>query len=237
MIYGFMTRVHDFTGLGLKEFIAGIGTLFATFIGAWLAFQFAKAQRDRERAEKEIAAGNRALYTLTAIFNQTYQHQEDIVAPIRGRDDAWLNMAATSPLTENVGFDLTDLSFVLQAKPEVFSQVLLEEQRFKLLAHMISEHASLMLNIVWPRLETAGIGMGELRPDEYVKNTLGPGIVRRLERGSAAIIKNTDDNVEFIKVAFGRLRSTLKELYPDRLFVDFKFKETRPAAASDGSTA
>ena len=56
---------------------------------------------------------------------------------------------------------------------------------------------------------------------------LGPGVVRRLERGSAAIIKNTDDNVELIKVAFGRLRSTLKELYPDRLFVDFKFKESK----------
>ena len=225
MIYGFITRVHDFTGFGLKEFIAGIGTLFATFIGAWLAFQFAKVQRDREKAEKEIAAGNRALYTLTAIFNQTYQHQDEIIAPICGTGDAWLNMAVTSPLTENVGFDLTDLSFVLQAEPAVFQQVLLEEQRFKSLAHMISEHATLMLNIVWPRMEAAGIGMGvEPRPEEYVKSALGPGTVRRLEVGSAGIIKNTDDNVELIKVAFGRLRSTLKELYPDRLSLDFKFK-------------
>jgi lipid-binding SYLF domain-containing protein len=139
-----------FSWITAKGLISGIGTLVATFLGAFFAFQFAKVQRERERTDKEIAAGNRALYILTTIFDQTYQHQEEIVASKRGKPDAWLNLAAASPLSENIGFDLTDLSFVLQSEPAVFAQVLLEEQRFRLLAHMIGDHRSLVLDLVWP---------------------------------------------------------------------------------------
>lgn len=226
----FAISIREF--FGTKEIIVGIvsliGTLFATFVGAWIAFQFARYQRKKERFDSEVAAGNRALFTLTTMYNQTFQHQEEIVADYRDRGDAWLNLPATEPLNENLSFEIRDLSFLLQNAAPVFQKVLLEEARFKLLARMIAAHRSLILATVWPRLEAGGINMVQQRPESEVMGILGPGIVKQLKVTSDGIIKNCDENVASLTTAFVDLRKALKQLYPDRRFIDFKFKE--PAA-------
>ena len=167
-----VTGVRQF--LGTKEIFTGIGTLFATFIGAWLAFRFASVQRDRERVKSEVAAGNRALFTLTVMYNETYQHQNEIIEQVRGRSDAWLNMPVTSRLSENLSFDIKDLSFLLQADSTIFQQVLLEEARFKLVASMIADHSSLNFTIIWPRMEAAGISRGMQHQKKSLRNYLEP---------------------------------------------------------------
>ena len=182
-------------------------------------------QKEKEKIDSEVAAGNRALFTLTLIYNLTFQQQEEIVADFRDREDAWLNLPAASPLNENLSFEIKDLSFLLQSAATVFQKVLLEEARFKLLAYMIADHRSLNLTTVWPRLEAGGISIAQQRPESEVMHILGPGIVKQLKVTSEGIIKNCDENVISLKAAFLDLRNSLKQLYPDRRFIDFKFKE------------
>src|SRR5262245_40198987 len=68
-----------------------IGPLVGSFFGASCAFAFASYQRNRERKESEVAAGNRALFTLTQMYSELRQVQKEIIDPYRGKDDAWLN--------------------------------------------------------------------------------------------------------------------------------------------------
>ena len=157
------------------------------------------------------------------MFNQTFQHEQEAVDEYRERTDAWLNLPATAPLNENMSFEIKELSFLLQSNPTIFQTVLLEEARFKLLAYYIADHRSFTLTTVWPRLEAAGINMAQPRPENEVMRILGAGTVKRLKVTSEGIIKNCDENVVSLKAAFVDLRKALKELYPDRRFIDFKF--------------
>jgi len=209
--------------IGAKEILTGVGTLFATFIGAWLAFKFTLRKENRERVEKEVAAGNRALFILTEMYNQTVQQQKNAVDPFRGNPAAWFYLPAGLPLSRNLSFDMQELTFLLQSYPKVFHQVLLEESRFKLLGFLIEDHRSLIFTVIWPRLEAAGVKLGQALSIGELMQVLGAGAGQRLQQTSDNIMKNSDENVASLKAAIMDLRLTLRKIYPDRKFIDFKF--------------
>jgi len=204
----------------VNQAIAAVGTLVASFAGAWFAFTFAKVQRDRERIDADVAAGNIALFVLSEMWSELRQHQIEVVEPNRGKTDVWLNLPESQPLTESLSFDMKALSFVLQFDAPTFQQLLLEQRRFQQDAYMIEQHRSILVSIVNPRLEAAGLRVGEGRPLAEFERIVGSGTARRLKLLTAAIIENFDDNVKTSREAFIRLRSVLKMIYPDRKFID-----------------
>ena len=194
--------------------ISGIGTLTATFVGAWIAFKFASLKTIRERKDDEVAAGNRALFILSWMWNEIKQHQKEIVDPYRGKHDAWFNLHVSPPLKDDISFDMKDLAFVMEANPAVFQQVFLEGERYRLAVYLIEEHRRLILVQSWPRLEAAGLILGDNRPEAEIQKILGPATVQQLKITSEAIIRNFDENEQSIRQAFVALRAELKKLYP-----------------------
>ncbi len=217
-----ITWVHANFSISGREFLGGIGTVVASFAGAWFAFRFAKFQRTQEREDDQVAAGNRALFTLIKMYNALRQHQKEVVDPYRDKSDAWLNLHVSQPLDGSLSFDMKELSFVMQAAATTFAEVLIEEERFRLAAFLVKEHRRVMLSEVWPRLEAAGIRVGENRPVAEIESIIGVSTVHTLKVITDAIIKNFDENVISSKRAFKKLRGALKWIYPNRKFVDFK---------------
>jgi hypothetical protein len=214
--------------VSVDKLMAGLGALVGTFVGAWLAFRFAKTARDQTKADDNVTAGNLALFTLTTMWNQTRQHQKEVVAEYRNREDAWLNLPAASPLNEKLTFELKDLAFVAQLAPTAFANLLMEQERFRLAAYMVEEHRRIALEEAWPKLAAAGITMNEGRPVEEVERALGPGITRQLKVITAGIINNFDENEASLKKAFVELRSALLKIFSERKFINFKFDSDPP---------
>jgi Mg2+/citrate symporter len=91
-----------------------LGALFSTFIGAFLAFLFGIRQRERQRVNQEVTAGNLALSTLYEMWERQLQFQREVVEPFRNRRDAWLNLTIGTPLDSvDLKLDRNDLGFVL----------------------------------------------------------------------------------------------------------------------------
>jgi hypothetical protein len=208
------------TALTAKEMLGAVGTLVASFAGAWFAFRFARYQRERERTDTEVAAGNRALFSLTVMYNALRQHQKEIVEPYRDRHDAYLNLHVSQPLPK-VSFEMKELTFLMQVDAKTFQELLLEEERFRFAAYLIEQHRTLVLSQVWPRWEAAGLKIGDNRPEGEVEAILGPAIVQQLKVTTRAIITNFDENVKSSLQVFKKLRARLKLMYPNRKFVDF----------------
>jgi len=204
-----------------KDLLVGLGTLVASFVGAWFAFQFANYQREREKVDQQIAAGNRALFTLTAMYNGLKQYQKEIIDPYRGKDDGWLNLHVTLPLNADLSFDMKDLSFVMETNAVAFQHVFLEEQRFRMAAYMVEYHRRVLVSDAWPRLTAAGIGLDERRPLRDIEMALDPATIRQLKVITAGLITNVDDDVKSSMDVFKELRAALKSIYPDRKFIDF----------------
>ena len=209
-----------------KEIIAGFGTLVASFAGAWFAFRFARLQREKQRVDDEVAAGNRALVTLARMWNATKMYQRTVVDPYRGKTDAWINLHISQPLNADLSFDMKELSFMMKAAgAAAFQQIFLEEERYKLAAYLVEEHRRLLLTEAWPRMESAGLQLKEQIPTTEMERIIGIGTVQQLKVTTSGIITNFDENVKSLRQAFMNLRAALKNIFPERKFIDFKFGE------------
>lgn len=128
------------------DLINPIATLVAAFAGAWFAFLFERRQQYQKETARHVTAANKALYTSFNIWNVQAQLRKEVIDPFRNRPDAWLNMAATVPARYGLtSYDAEAMSFLLGKEAEIYSKLLLEEQRIDLVIKMIEAALDLCL--------------------------------------------------------------------------------------------
>jgi hypothetical protein len=217
--------------LSQQDLKTALGTLLGTLAGGLIPFGFVLLKARYDRKEDEIAGGTRALVTLMQMWNATKQHQRVFVDPYRGRRDAWINLHVGPPLDPELSFDTKDLTFLMQKSPKVFMQVLMEGNRYRMATHLVEEHRRLAIEVVWPKLEAAGITSAEPKPDDEIKRIIGPAAVKQLEVITGEIITQFDKNVHSTQEAFTSLRAELVRLFPKTRFLNLKFEveDTAPA--------
>ena len=202
-----------------------ITTLVAAFGGAWLAFQLERKRRDDDETQKRVGVANRALYTLFNFWNILEQFRKEAIEPFHGKPDAWLNMPATVPSKYGlIAFEAGELSFLLQVEDAmVFSELLLEEQRFAQAVHMIELRSSIVLNQVFPRFAATGVNVGTTLLEPDVEKIVGIDTVHKLKVLGEAIVTNVDADLKSIVAAHDQLRAAMKRLYPELKFIQVEF--------------
>ena len=137
-------------------FLNALVALVSVFLGAFFAYRFERTQRKKEQNELEVAAGNRALFTLFRMSSALRQYQIEMVEEYRTKDDRWLNFPAGSALPDTpLLFDAKDLSFVLQSTPSAFQFLFLEADRFEIAKRYIEDRNRMIRTEVFPTLSAA----------------------------------------------------------------------------------
>jgi len=219
------------TPVDLAVLFDPLATLVAAFAGAWLAFKFERRHKTEAEKGQRIAAGNRALYTLFNIWNVQEQFRKEIIEPYRGKEDAWLNMAATVPSKYGLHtFDAEALSFLLEVDAELYSSLMLEEQRFDFAVQLVAQRSQLVLGSVFPRLAQANIAVGTTVGIREMEVALGTDVVHKLKILSEGLTTNISENLQSIEEVHDKLRDVLKRLYPEQKFVKVQFHLDQGAA-------
>ena len=215
-----------------KDILASLVTLIATFAGAWGAFRFENRRRKTEEDEKRIGAANRALYVIYHYWNLLEQFRKEVLEPHRGRQDAWLNVAAhPAALMPTNRFQPNDLQFLLQVEhADTYVTLMLEEERVLLALNLITARSNLVLNVVFPRMAGAGIKVGQSMASGQIEDVLGADVTHQLKEITTAIFKNVEEDLVSLRAAHDKMHSTMKTLYPDRKFVQILFEESSVAA-------
>jgi hypothetical protein len=211
-----------------KDLLAALATLVASFAGAWAAFALEGQRRSREKQEREVAAGNRAIYTVYGMWNVLEQYRKEVIEPFRKRDDAWLNLAAQpAPPAQAERFQVSDLQLLIdKGHAPVFATLLLEQQRYDLAIGLIRSRSDLVLAEVFPKLSAARVEVGQSRDQKAVEEILGIDVCHRLRQTTAAIIANVDQDLASLREAYTLLRDTLKTVYPKQKFLEIIFEDT-----------
>lgn len=215
-----------------KDLIAAFAALIASFAGAWAAFALENCRRSREERQRQLGSANRALYTLFQYWNTLEQYRKEVIEAYRGRRDAWLNLAANpvSPIALH-SFKADDLQFLLQAgKPEVFAEIMLEEQRFNLAVGLIRERSDIVLQRVFPRMAQAGFGVGKPATEAEVEAAIGIDITHKLKMLTEAIVRNVDEDLASLRSAHDSLRKAMSELHPKQKTIEVQFAVQNNAA-------
>jgi hypothetical protein len=215
-----------------KDLLPALVTLIATFAGAWTAFRFESHRRKAEEDEKRIGAANRALYVVYHYWNLLEEFRKAVIEPHRGRQDAWLNLAAhpAAPIATD-RFQPNDLQFLLQVgHVDTYVTLMLEEQRVMLALNLIAVRSELVLNDVFPRMASADISVGQPFTSDEIEHVLGVDVTHKLKELTASIFKNVDEDLASLKAAHDKMRSTMKSLYPGKSFLQVVFEDSSVAA-------
>jgi hypothetical protein len=214
----------NFTGIvTAKDITAWAGSLFATFIGAYLAFRFGRMQRARERIDANVTAGNVALTTLIEMWDRQTQFQRDVVAPFRDRHDAWFNLTVGTRLdTVEMSLNRNELSFLLESNAQAWQQAIMEDRRFHMMRELIDKRDDVILKEAWPRLAAKGVPIGAQLAEKQFEELLGSAVVQQLRRYTAGITSMIDENVVSSFAAITTLREALLKIYPERKFVNVR---------------
>ncbi|MBK6006347.1 hypothetical protein JJB11_09615 [Ramlibacter ginsenosidimutans] len=220
-----------------KDVLAALASLVASFAGAWAAFKFQTFQKKDDEDQKAVGAGNRAIYTVFALWNVLEQYRKEVMEPYRGKPDAWLNLAAhPAPPAKVDRFQSSDLQFLLErGQASVFASLMLEEQRFNLAVDLIRSRSELVLNAVFPKMATAGFKVGQDQSLNDVEAALGEDVCHQLKQITAAIYQIVGEDLVSLRALYTELRTGLQTLFPQRKFVEVVFQE--PAKAANAAAA
>lgn len=210
----------------MADILNHLTTLVAAFAGAWGAFLFESRRKGSEEKGRQRAVANRALYTVSNMWNVMYQYHGEIVAPYKGKCDSWLNMPATAPARYGLtSFDAEGLAFLLDCgEPMTYQKVLLEEQRFWGTIHLIEQRTAILLGRVHTALGAAGVRIGTPLSADDVETIIGIDVAHQLRVWTPAVMEQVEANVASLVEAHNTLRATMKKLYPKTKFVSVEFK-------------
>lgn len=209
-----------------KDVVAILATLVASFAGAWGAFLLENERRKREAQDRNIGAANRAIYTLFNLWNILEQYRKEVLEAYRGKQDAWLNLAAnpTIPTGEH-SFQASELQFLLQSpKAEIYAGLMLEEQRFAIAIDLIKARSALILDQVFPKMSAAKVPVGHALQESEVERILGIELTHKLKQITAAIFANVDEDLASLKAQHDQLRGAIELLYPKRKVLQILFQ-------------
>ena len=207
-----------------KDFLPAIATLLAAFLGAWFAFILENRKKERELEDKNIAAGNRALFVLIRQLNVLLVFQKQAIEPVRNHPGIFIAMEPLLPRTyDSLKFDVDSLSFLLETDyRQVLMEIMIEELSFQETIRAINERSRIHFTQVQPLMEKAGIIEGGEYKNSDFERILGNRLYLHLRRLTDAVVDHVDKTVISLRKMSEELRNVLRKLYPDAKFIQLK---------------
>jgi hypothetical protein len=211
---------QDFVLPILEAVFAGLITMVAAFGGAWYAFRLSDKAKARETEQAQVAAINRAQFTLIQQINTLRFIDAQIVEPVRSHSGRFIAMRPGLPVTATSRLDIDSLLFLLETEDrELLFRLLVEQQRFDEALKALNERSHLHINILQPKLVAAGIQENREYSSEELIRALGPEFATRLERLTDDTILHIEKNIESGLALVGEFHAKMKARFPKRSII------------------
>jgi hypothetical protein len=173
--------------------VAGIGSFGGAVAGGYSAFALEERRRQREQHDRQIAAANVALVTLSSMWSVLYNYEKKIIrkaiADDQSPDPLWLRIRPGVSRREALTFNIENLVFLLKTSdPMALHELILQGQRYFDLNEAIDMLAQTR-GPVLERMEAAGVGLtGDPTRDELIA-VIGPLGVTQLSTLTKGLIE------------------------------------------------
>ena len=196
-------------------------TLVAAFSGAWFAFLLNDRAKARETTRQQVAALNRAQFTLIRQLNTLKTLQSQVIDPVRQHPGRYVAMRALLPVRDEVPPpDLDGLSFLLETDDRnLILEIMIESQRFNGAVQALNERSLLHREKVQPLLDPADIREGGTYSDTDFVRALGEPLYLTLKRVTENAIDNVDRSVSSCEALSARFYEAMKKRFPKHVII------------------
>ena len=206
--------------------ISGSVSLVAAFAGAYFAFKFQAASKEKETVAANITGALDGMFTLLRMLNRVGAYRNQIVNPVRDQRLRFFSMPPTHEVTEEINFSWASLTFLMGTPhANVLADISLAHTKFQTLVSAIVQRNSIMLEHVQPRAAAAGLRQGELAVTEAsIEGLIGHRIYASLERLTDDIIEFTDASYLELSQNIDNLRTSILNIYPHAVLPKFEIE-------------
>ena len=211
---------QDFVLRIVEAVFAGMIAMVAAFGGAWYAFRLNDKAKARETEQTQVAAINRAQFTLIQQINTLRFIDSQTIEPVRSHPGRFIAMRPGLPVTATSRLDIDTLLFLLETPDrELPFRLLVEQQRFDEVLEALNERSRLHIEVLQPKLVAAGIQeKREYSSDEFIR-AIGPEFATHLERLTDDTILQIEKNIESGCELVGELYTKMKARFPKRSII------------------
>jgi len=212
----------------ITDYISPATTLFATFLGAWLAFFFQNRREKEKDSDANRAALNKVQINLTQQLNSLTIFNRDFIKPYKEHPVSWIAIPA-APYRDysKVQIDGGSLVFLIENNAsDLISKTLVVEEKFQEVMNLINLRSEVHVGRLQPKLEEIGFREGEPFDVtmEEAQEMLGVRLVTELKRLTAGLVSITEDAIQSHEEIIRELNECGKEIFPKKRVLSFEYK-------------
>ena len=194
--------------------VAAVGSFGGAIAGGYAAFALEERRRQRERRDRQIAAANTALVTLTSMWNALYGYESNVVRPAIADESMpeplWLRLRTTVGYRPQLTFNMDELVFLLRTSDSMaLMDLTMQEQRYQDINNALEVRDRLLAEAL-ERMETHGLGRDGLPTHEQIAQAVGPFTVSRLRTTTKVLITNLYRTMKDMSEFHGRFQRVLR---------------------------
>ena len=198
--------------------LPAVTTLLAAYLGAKYAFKLQAMKNIEELASSNVAAGNRAVFSLIRTFNRLKNIETQFIEPYKHDKAAFLQMPPVLGLIrDDISLDFDSISFLLETKHRnLLGEITVGFAKYQSAIDAINERSKLHINQVQPLLEKADFIEGQNYSFEHIEAALGKRLYITIKQSTDQVFEHTTDTLRFIEEVSGKLTKALQETFPGR---------------------
>ncbi|HEY0562107.1 MAG TPA: hypothetical protein VGD04_02170 [Methylophilus sp.] len=227
---GLIIQNEDWSSF-LTSYIPALATLVAAFYGAKFAFEFQNQKELEEEQSHNLAAANKAIFTLSRMANSLFVYQRDFINPVRNKPGAFLELRPTANIEkEFIKLDIEPLHFLLDTDfRNLLSEIIIEYERYRLAIEVINLRSSLHIEEIQPALERACFKDDTtiMVTSEDLEKILGNRLYSMIRENTTEVIFHVDTTLESLKDVANRFKESVKTIYPDGKIIKFTLPNTQ----------
>lgn len=215
-----------------NDALTAVATLMAAFVGAKAAFNMQDEKKKNEEIESQCSAVNHTLFLIMTMWNTLNQYRNEVMTPaLSTGNPPWLSLKGLLASHYNVNLPNDKMLFLLNSyidnkytnHPELYSKLLMEEQRYNLAIGMINELHKMISNRLAPKLESHNYVQGQLVDINILYTQLGPVLFHDVDSLTKGTFEVVDENLESLKTIFKEFREEMLNRFAGIKFIDVRF--------------
>lgn len=190
-------------------------TIFATFVGATLAFLLESWREKRAESQRNLASGRMAFFKLMRMLNRLENVKRNYVDPVRDSPARFLEIPSLLSLDRaDPTIDVDSLSFMFASHANLLGELSIAADQYVSVVDLINERSRFMRAEVQARLKAAGVPeQFEMGQDELAR-LLGPGNLQEATNLTDQMVESVDRIAIQILGVANNFGFALKDYFP-----------------------
>jgi hypothetical protein len=217
IILGLIAQIEE---TAMEVILTALTTLVAAFSGAYYAFRLQSKEKDSETISSNVAAGNKAIFSLLTNFNKFTNFRDQFINEFRENEFRYLYILPAVGMARPSEIDFDSLGFIFKHKNRnLLAQMSLNQSEAESAMEVITLRSSLHNESIQRKLDEVGLNQEAQFTLGALREAVGERDFAQIVQLTNQMISSVDSVIETSEKLIGELQKTIVDIYPKHIVI------------------